>query len=109
MLPLMPPTGPPLDPSGAEGRRLLREELLHSDYHRTDLWGRLVAWVGRIFRSGVSAASGSSTLTALAAIVVVLLLAVGLILVLSQVRRDRRQRRHRDHAVLPETARPPTT
>lgn len=97
---LLPAPGPPLDPSGEEGRRLLREELLHAEYHRTGLWNRLLDWVGRLFRGGVDAASGSSLLTALVTIVVVLLLLVGLILLLSRVRRDRRRRR-RAQPVLP--------
>jgi hypothetical protein len=99
MSPLLVP-GPPLEPSGEEGRRLLREELVHSEYHRNDLWNRLLDWVGRLFRGGVDVASGSSVLTALVTIVVVLLLLVGLILLLSRVRRDRR-RRQRAEAVLP--------
>ena len=97
---LLPPGGPPLEPSGAEGRRLLREELLHGEYHRTDLWSRLLDLVARLFRGGVHAASGSSLVTALVTIVVVVLLVLGLALVLSQVRRDRRRRRQ-DESVLP--------
>jgi len=87
------PTGPPLDPSGDEGRRLLREELLHPEYHRNDLWGRLLDWLDRLFRGSVDAASGSSVVTALVTTVVVVLLLVALALVLSRVRRDRRRRR----------------
>jgi hypothetical protein len=93
--------GPPLDPSGDEGRRLLREELLRGEYHRNDLWNRLLAWAGRLFRGGVDTASASSLLSALVTIVVVLVLVVGLILLLSQLRRDRRRRRPRAEGVLP--------
>ena len=56
---LVPAPGPPLHPSGDEGRRLLREELLHGEYHRNDLWNRLLAWVGRLFRGGVDAAAST--------------------------------------------------
>lgn len=98
---LMSASGPPLDPSGDEGRRLLREELLRGEYHRSDLWNRLLDWVGRLFRGGVDTASASSLFSALVTIVVVLLLVVGLILLLSQLRRDRRRRRQRAEAVLP--------
>jgi len=108
MLLRMPAPGPPLDPSGDEGRRLLRAELLHSEYHRTDLWGRLVDWVGRLFRGGVDTASASSLLTALVAVVVAVLVLTGLILVLSQLRRDRRQR-HRGHEPALPADRPAAT
>lgn len=101
MSPLMPVPGPPLDPSGAEGRRLLREELLHAEYHRTGLWDRLLGWLGRLFQGGVDTASASSLLTALVTVVVVVLLLVGLLLLLSQMRRDHSRRRQRAEAVLP--------
>jgi hypothetical protein len=101
-MPLAVAADPPLDPSGDEARRLLREELLHREYHRTDLWGRLLDWLGRIFRGGVDAASGSSTATALVTTIVVLVLVVALALVLTQLRRDRRGRRRRAEAVLPD-------
>jgi len=100
LVPLAP--GPPLDPSGDEGRRLLREELLHAEYHRSDLWGRLLGWLDRMFRGGVHAASGSSTATALVTTVVVVGLVLALIFLLTQVRRDGRGRRHRSEAVLPD-------
>ncbi len=47
---LMLAPAPPLDPSGDEGRRLLRAELLHREYHQQDLWQRLVAWLSRALR-----------------------------------------------------------
>ena len=50
--------GPPLDPSGDEGRSLLRRELLHSEYHQQNLWQRLLGWLGRLFDRAVGAASG---------------------------------------------------
>jgi hypothetical protein len=97
-----PSPGPPLDPSGDEARRLLREELLHREYHRTDLWGRLLDWLGRLFRGGVDAASGSSSITALVTIAVALGLVLALTLLLTRVQRDHRVRRQRGGAVLPD-------
>jgi hypothetical protein len=88
---MLPPT-PPLDPSGDEGRRLLRDELLKSDYHRQHLWQRLVAWLGRRFDGSVRAASGSSWVTVLVTMLLVALLVTGLALLLSRVSRDRRTR-----------------
>ena len=52
--------GPPLDPSGDEGRSLLRTELLKKEYHDQHLWQRLMHWLGRLFDRSVGAASGSS-------------------------------------------------
>jgi hypothetical protein len=37
--------GPPLQPSGDEGRRLLRDELLHGEYHRRQLLQRILGWL----------------------------------------------------------------
>ena len=45
---------PPLDPSGDEGRRLLRDELLHREYHQQDLWQRLTDWLSRLIGSPTS-------------------------------------------------------
>jgi hypothetical protein len=91
---------PPLTPSGDEGRRLLREELSHSDY-RHDLWQRLVHWLARLFERSVGAASGTSGVTTFVTLVLAALLVVGLLLVLSRVRRDRAAR-SRSEGVLPE-------
>jgi Domain of unknown function (DUF4129) len=96
---LRPP--PPLHPSGAEGRRLLREELLHGEYHRQNLFQRVLDWLTRRLDGGVGAASGSSWVTALVTMALVALLVVGLAWVLSRLRRDRR-RRAAAEALLPE-------
>jgi hypothetical protein len=91
--------GPPLQPSGDEGRRLLREELVHSEYHRQHLLQRLLDWIWRRLEGGVGAASGTSWVTTLVTMLVVAVMIVGLALVLSRLRRDRR-RRERAEAVL---------
>jgi hypothetical protein len=92
--------GPPLQPSGDEGRRLLRQELIHGEYHRQHLLQRLLGWLWRRLQGGVGAASGTSVVTTLVTMLVAAVLVVGLVLLLSRVRRDRRQRA-RSAAVLP--------
>ena len=93
--------GPPLDPSGDEGRRLLRTELLHREYHQQNLWQRLLDWLGRLFDRSVGAASGTSGVTAFVTLLIGALLLAGLLVVLSRLRRDRRQR-VRPPALLPD-------
>jgi hypothetical protein len=92
--------GPPLQPSGDEGRRLLRQELLHGEYHRQHLLQRMLGWLWRRLQGGVGAASGTSVVATLVTMLVAAVLVVGLVLLLSRVRRDRRQRA-RSAAVLP--------
>jgi hypothetical protein len=92
---------PPLQPSGNEGRHLLRQELLHGEYHRQHLLQRLLGWLWRRLQGGVGAASGTSVVTTLVTMLVAAVLVVGLVLLLSRVRRDRR-RRARSAAVLPD-------
>lgn len=89
---MTPALAPPLDPSGDEGRSLLRRELLHHEYHNQHLWQRFLDWLGRVFDRGVGAASGTSGATTFATMLVVALLVVGAVLLLSRVRRDRRTR-----------------
>jgi hypothetical protein len=84
--------GPPLQPSGDEGRRLLRDELVHGEYHRQHVLQRLLAWLGRRLEGGVGAASGTGWVTTFVTMLVGALLVVGLVLILSRVRRDRRER-----------------
>lgn len=83
---------PPLDPSGAEGRALLRRELLHPEYHDRDLLQRLLDWLARSLDQGVAAASRLTPLSTLAAMVVLLLLTAALAGLLSRARRSRRSR-----------------
>jgi len=91
--------GPPLRPSGDEGRRLLRDELAHGEYHRQHLLQRILDWIGRRLEGGVGAASGTGWIATLVTMVVAALLLVGLALLVSRIRRDRR-RRQRAEAVL---------
>jgi hypothetical protein len=88
--------GPPLQPSGDEGRRLLRQELLHSEYHRQHVLQRIFDWISRQLNGGVGVASGSGWLRTLITMLVGALLVVGLVLLLSRIRRDRRRRQHTD-------------
>ena len=97
----MLPPGPPLQPSGDEGRRLLREELLHGEYHRQHLLQRLLGWLLRRLQDGVGAASGTTGVAAFVTMLVGAALVVGLVLLLSRVRRDRRDRLP-SGAVLPD-------
>jgi hypothetical protein len=84
--------GPPLQPSGDEGRRLLREELLHAEYHRQHLAQRILDWIWRRLEGGVGAATGTSWVATLVTMLVVAGLLLGLVLLLSRIRRDRRRR-----------------
>jgi hypothetical protein len=93
--------GAPLDPSGDEGRSLLREELLHREYHQQNLWQRLLDWLARLFDRGVGAASGTSGVTTFVTLLIGALLLAGLLVLLSRLRRDRRQRL-RPAALLPD-------
>jgi hypothetical protein len=97
----MLPSAPPLDPSGDEGRALLRHELLRGEYHDQHVWQRLLAWAERVFDGSVGAASNTSGAAAFATMLVVALLAVGAALLVTRVRRDRGTRR-REVAVLPD-------
>jgi hypothetical protein len=92
--------GPPLQPSGDEGRRLLRDELVRGDYHR-HLLQRILGWLWRRLEGGVGAASGTNGVTAFVTMLIGAVLLVGLVVLLSRVRRDRRQRAA-VQAVLPD-------
>lgn len=97
---LAPP--PPLDPSGDEGRRLLREELVHREYHSGDLWSRLLDWLWRRFQGGVGTASGWGNLATFVTLLLAAALVLALAWTLSRLRRDRRRRAARQ-AVLPRS------
>ena len=91
--------GPPLQPSGDEGRHLLRDELVHSEYHRQHVLQRILGWLLRRLDGGVGAASGIGWVTTLVGMLIAAVLVVGLLVLLSRIRRDRRQR-ERAEAVL---------
>lgn len=84
--------GPPLKPSGDEGRSVLREELLKRQYHDQHLLQRLNDWLSRLFDRSIGSAAHSSPLVVLALMVLGALIVVGLALLVSRVRRDRRPR-----------------
>jgi hypothetical protein len=92
--------GPPLQPSGDEGRRLLRDELVRDEYHR-HLVQRILGWLWRRLEGGVGAASGTNGVTAFVTMLIGAVLLVGLVVLLTRVRRDRRQRAA-VQAVLPD-------
>ncbi len=81
---------PPLDPSGTEGRSLLRRELLHPEYHDQNVVQQLVDWLSRQIDRGITAASQAPPLSTFAAMLVLLLLVAGLGWLLSRARRTAR-------------------
>lgn len=81
---------PPLDPSGAEGRSLLRRELLAPEYHEQNLLERLQNWLQRRVDGGVNSASDAPALQTFATMLVVLLLVAALAFVISRARRTAR-------------------
>lgn len=95
---------PPLDPSGDEGRSLLRRELAHPEYYDADVVERLVDWFGRLIDRGVGAAEGSPPLAALAAVVVVLALVAAILLLVSRARGTARSTARARPALLDGTA-----
>jgi hypothetical protein len=88
----MLPPGPPLHPSGEEGRRLLRDELVKSEYHDRQLVQRFLDWLSRLFDRSVGAASGVGWTRALATMVIAVGLLLALAGLLARLRRERRQR-----------------
>ncbi|MCW2814498.1 MAG: integral rane protein [Nocardioides sp.] len=64
---------PPLDPSGDEGRGLLRRELADPAYVDRDLLQRVLDWIGRQIQGGVDGAQGTPALTWFAITFVVVL------------------------------------
>jgi hypothetical protein len=88
--------GPPLQPSGDEGRRLLRDELLHGEYHRRQLLQRILGWLWRRLEGGVGAASGTGWVATFVTMLIGAALVVGLVRIVSRVRRNRPTRAQRD-------------
>ncbi|WP_205473904.1 DUF4129 domain-containing protein [Nocardioides sp. SYSU D00038] len=88
--PLVRADGPPLAPSGDDGRSLLRRELLRPEYHETNLVQRVVDWFSRQFDRGLRAASDTSALSTLAWMLVLVALVSGLAFLVSRARRTTR-------------------
>lgn len=84
-------SAPPLDPSGDEGRSLLRRELLEPRY-REDPVSTVLAWIGRQLDAALVAAEGAPALSALVAMVLLVLLVLALALLASRARRTARVR-----------------
>ncbi len=84
-------SAPPLDPSGDEGRSLLRRELLEPRY-REDPISTVLGWIGRQLDAGLQAAEGVPAVSALVAMVLLVLLVLALALLASRARRTARVR-----------------
>ncbi len=85
---VLPVTDPPLDPSGGDGRSLLRRELLKPEYNDQALISRFVDWLRDKILDGVGAASGSPPYTAFATMVVAVALVLALVWLAARVRRS---------------------
>ena len=81
---------PPLDPSGAEARRLLGRELANPDYHDTDIVQRIMDWLERLISDSVDGASNARPVAFAAALLVTVLLLAGIIAVVGRLRRTTR-------------------
>ena len=81
---------PPLQPSGGEGRSLLRRELLRPEYNDRALLTRFLDWLREQLTKGVDAASGSPPFATLAAMVLFVVLVGGLLWLLSRARTSSR-------------------
>lgn len=79
-----------IDPSPDEARSLLRRELVHPEYHETNVIQRLLDWIGRLVDRTVDAASSAPPVTTFAAMVAFLLLVLALGWLLSRARRTAR-------------------
>lgn len=107
MTPLIPAVtarlaDPPLDPSGDEGRSLLRRELARPEYNDTNVVERILNWFGRQFEDGVGTAQDIPAVGTFLAIVVLLLIAVGIGLLASRARSTARARSERAPALADE-------
>jgi hypothetical protein len=83
---------PPLDPSGDEARSKLRRELLHPEYHQSNLFEQIYNWIIRRIESGLQAASDAPPLSTLASMMIFLALALGLAFLVSRARRTARDK-----------------
>lgn len=87
------PAEPPLDPSGDEARSLLGRELLHPDYHESNVLERLLDWLERLLGGTIDAAADAPPLSTFLAIVAFLALGLALAWLLSRARRTPRAAR----------------
>jgi hypothetical protein len=78
---------PPLDPSGSEAHTLLRNELLHPEYHQQNLLRQVMDWLEREVNKGLDRASQASQLSTLATMVIFVSLVAVLAWLASRARR----------------------
>lgn len=88
-------TEPPLEPSPDDATSLLRRELLHPEYHESNVLERVVDWLNRLVSGGIDAASQAPPLSTFAAMVAFLLLSLALGWLVSRARRTARVARVR--------------
>jgi Domain of unknown function (DUF4129) len=81
---------PPLDPTGDEGRSLLRRELVHPEYHDRNVFEQVLDWLDRLLNGAIDGAADAPPLSTFAAIVAFLLLGLALAWLLSRARRTPR-------------------
>ncbi len=90
---------PPLQPTGGEGRSLLRRELLRPEYNDRALLTRFLEWLREQLTKGIDAASGSPPFATLAAMVLFVVLVGALLWLLSHARTSSRATRGRGPAL----------
>ena len=83
---------PPLDPSGTEAHRLLRNELLDPVYHQQNVIQQILAWLEREVNKGLDRASSASQLSTLATMLIFVGLVVLLVWLASRARSTARVR-----------------
>ncbi len=95
-------TDPPVDPSGDEGRELLRRELAEPDYYDPHVIDRIFEWLQRRFDDSIGVAEDTPPLGTFAAILVGVLLLAGLALLISRARRTAKAAAERAPALTDE-------
>lgn len=86
-------SGPPVDPSGEEGRSLLRRELLGSEYRQDDFLRRVLEAIDRFITGGIETAAGIGPLSLLAAMLIAVLLVVAIGWLVARTRTSARSAR----------------
>lgn len=84
---------PPLTPDGDDARSLLRRELLHPEYQRSNVLQRLYDWLHRLVANGLERTDDASAMGTLVAMVLAVLLIIALAWLVSRVRFQVRARR----------------